>query len=288
MKVLVTGGTGMVGSYVVPELQRRGADVSVITRNAERVQSQYPGVEPIVGDFLEPFEMRRAMRGFDALFLLVPVVASEANEGLTAVELARQAEIHRIVYMSVHQTAYVPRHVPHIGAKMLIESVIERSGLAYTFIRPNVFMQNDRWYRQALEQGGIYPQPIGDVGVSLYDVRDIAEAIAITLTSDQYAGRSFTIGGPDVLTGADAAQVWSSALGKPVSYAGNDLTQWAKTQLDYQMPASSVFDLQQMYQAWQTDGLIATPAETSRLEALLGRKLRTYKDFVSDLSETWR
>ena len=286
MKVLVAGGTGAVGSYLVPTLQRLGADVGVMTRSPKKVADLFPHATPVVADFLQPFKLAKVFADFEALFLLVPCVTSEAHEGLTAVQLAKEAGIKRLVYMSVQQNKHSPKHVPHIGAKMLIESVIEQSGVPYTFIRPNVFMQNDYWFRQAL-QSGVYPQPIGDVGTSSCDVRDIADAATAALMSGECAGRSFTVAGPDVLTGESAAAIWERALGRPVRYGGHEMDRWASGQVSNGQLDWFVYDLKNMYQAWQRNGLIAEQAELDRLCTLIGRDLRTYEDFVGTTASQW-
>jgi uncharacterized protein YbjT (DUF2867 family) len=70
MKVLVTGATGNVGSLLVPELIKRGADVRIFTRNQPNQDAFPKEVEVAVGDLLDPESVTRAMEGIDKLFLL--------------------------------------------------------------------------------------------------------------------------------------------------------------------------------------------------------------------------
>lgn len=288
MKIMVSGGTGMIGSHLVPELQRQGGDVAVLTRDPAKAEARFPGTRAVAGEFLDPFALLPEMRNLDTLFLLLPVIVSEAHEGLNAVALAREAGVKKIVYLSVQQTTAAPFEVPHIGSKQLIESAIRKSGIPYVFLRPSVFMQNDVWYKQSLLDHSIYPQPLGDYGVSSCDVRDIAVAGANALMTDIHNGRSFTIAGPDLITGTSAAADWSRALGKTVHYGGNNLDSWSVSQLSYGMPPWLVYDLKSMYHAWQTDGLTASRAEMHDLTQLLGREARTYQSFIKELSLTWR
>lgn len=287
MKVMVTGGTGTTGSQVVRELLARGVQVKILTRSAERAKAISPRVEAVVGDLLSPSDLRPAFEDIDALFLLLAGVPSEAHEGLTAVALARAAGVKRIVYLSVHQTARPPRHVPHIGSKLLIESVIRDCGVPYIFLRPNVFMQNDYWYRDALLGHAIYPQPLGDLGASLCDVRDIAEAAAIVLTTDGHDGQAYTIAGPEPFTGKRAAALWSAVLGKAIAYGGHDMERWEQQQLTHGAPQWFALDLKMMFTAWQTDGLVATDEDLRRLVDLLGHSPRSYEDFVAETVAGW-
>ena len=288
MKVLVAGGTGTVGSLLVANLLERNAEVNVISRNPQRVKEQNPGATAVTGDLIDPAKMRRLLGEVDCLFLLIRTTPGEAHEGLTTVSIARELGIKRIVYMSVHQTPKTPRYCPHVGAKLLIESVIETSGVPFTFIRPNLFMQNDYWYKESLLSHGSYPQPIGNLGISSCDVRDIAEAAAISLTEPGHEGAAYTIAGPDLITGDLAAQVWGKRLGSRITYSGHsDMDGWESTQISQGMPGWFAYDLKLMYQAWQTNGLRASDAELDKLKKLLGHPPRGYDDFVDETCRQW-
>ena len=93
--------------------------------------------------------------------------------------------------------------------------------------------QNDYWFKDVLLRDGVYPQPIDDAGVSRVDVRDIAEAAAIALTTSPHEGQTYELVGPQPVTGELTARIWSRALGKPIAYGGNDLDAWEKTALTY-------------------------------------------------------
>src|SRR5438477_5058428 len=102
MKVLVLGGTGTVGSQVARELVARKADVSILTRSADKASRLPQGARGVVGDLLDPDAVRTAFRGMDAVFLLTALSTSEAHEGLLAVNGARLARVKRIVFLSIH------------------------------------------------------------------------------------------------------------------------------------------------------------------------------------------
>ena len=84
MSILVTGGTGTVGSAVVKELVGRGADVKVLTRHPEKLAAQ-KGVTAVQGNLLEPATVRRVFAGADSVFLLNPVSQTEASDALAPV-----------------------------------------------------------------------------------------------------------------------------------------------------------------------------------------------------------
>jgi uncharacterized protein YbjT (DUF2867 family) len=276
----------MVGSHVVQELRARDVDVYVLTRSMEKAEQLPTGVKGVVGDLLKPDTVRSVFGGVDGVFLLNAVSTTEAHEGLMAVNGARMADVDRIVYLSVHDVDHAP-HLPHFGAKLPVEMAIQESGIDYTILRPNNFFQNDLWSKEALLQYGVYPQPIGTVGLSRVDVRDIAEAAALALTTDGHAGATYNLVGPEVLTGPDSAARWSDALGKPITYGGDDLDAWEQQALQF-LPPFMVFDFRLMYAFFQERGLKATDDDVARLTDLLGRPPRRFEDFARETAQQWQ
>ena len=283
MKVLVLGGTGTVGSQVVLELLARSADVSVLTRDPKKPLP--PGVRALAGDLLDPATVRSAFAGMDGVFLLNAVSATECHEGLMAINGARMAGVKKVVYLSVHRVDEAP-HLPHFGAKIPIEAAIRASGIPFTILRPNNFLQNDTWYKDAMLGYDVYPQPFGDVGLSRVDVRDIAEAAAIALTAGAANGETVNLVGPDVLTATATAATWGGVLGRKIAYGGNDLDAWEKQSLAF-LPAWMVFDFKLMYLFFQEKGLKATPADLARLTALLGHPPRRFDEFAAETARSW-
>jgi uncharacterized protein YbjT (DUF2867 family) len=283
MKVLVLGGTGTVGSQVVRELLGRGADVSVLTRDPRKPLP--PGVTAVGGDLLDPASVRSAFAGMDGVFLLNALGMTECHEGLMAVNGARLAAVKKIVYLSVHDVDKAP-HLPHFGAKIAVEAAIRASGIPFTIFRPNNFFQNDNWIKDALLGFGVYPQPIGDIGLSRVDVRDIAEAAAIALTSDGNDGRTVNLVGPEVHTGTSTAEIWGNVLGRRITYAGDDLDAWEKQSLAY-LPAFLVFDLRLMYAFFQEHGLKAAAQDVERQTELLGHAPRRFDAFAAEMAREW-
>jgi uncharacterized protein YbjT (DUF2867 family) len=285
MKVLVTGGTGTVGSAVVKALQGK-AEISVLTRDAAKAKTLPSGVRGVVGNLLDIGTIRTAFKGFDSVFLINTVSPSEGAEGLLAVNGIRDAGARRIVYVSVHH-ADKAVHLPHFGLKVPIEMAIKESGLASTILRPNNFYQNDIWFKQAILEYGVYPQPLGNAGLSRVDVRDIAEAAVIGLTSAATDGKTLNLVGPELVTGESSAQTWSKALGRPIKYAGDDLESWEKQNLSYGLPPVLVYDFRLMYAFFQKHGLKASKQDVDELTAVLGHPPRKYANYVDEMAGLW-
>jgi uncharacterized protein YbjT (DUF2867 family) len=286
MKILVTGGTGMVGSHVVGELQARGADVTVLTRDAGKAQTLPAGVKAVTGDLSSVETVSRVFKGFEGVFLINTVSPTEIYEGLLSVCALRDQGVKRLAYVSV-QHADQAAWLPHFGGKLGVEAAALKSGVAATVLRPNNFYQNDYYFKDPMLQYGVYPQPIGDVGLHRVDVRDIAEAAAIVLTTPGHEGQTYDVVGPEAHTGASTAAAWSLALNKTITYGGNDLEAWEKQSLQY-MPDWAVFDFKHMYDFFQKHGLKASPQAIDRQTALLGHAPRSFGAFVSETASAWR
>jgi uncharacterized protein YbjT (DUF2867 family) len=141
MTILVTGATGNVGRQVVEQLVKRGADVHALVRNPAKANLT-PGVNVVQGDLLDVDSLRGAFSGVSTLFLLNAVVPDEFTQALIALNVAREAGVERIVYLSViHSDVYV--NVPHFAGKFGVERMIEQMGLKATILRPAYFMDND-------------------------------------------------------------------------------------------------------------------------------------------------
>jgi uncharacterized protein YbjT (DUF2867 family) len=286
MSVLVVGGTGTQGSRIVLELLARGETPRVLTRSPARLATLPTNVHGAVGDTRKPETLPPALAGMGAVVLITALSATEEQEGLAVVEAAKAAGVKRIVFLSIHDVEKVPE-APHFLAKIRIQEAIERSGLRYTFVMPNNFYDNDHWYRKALLDHGIYPQPFGDAGVSRVDVRDIAEATATVLTEPGHDGQRYPLAGPDILTATGTAATWARHLGREVRYGGNDLVAWAR-EAKASLPDWQVHELGMMYAHYQKHGLPATQADLRQQAKVLRHPPRRFEDFVKETAAAWR
>ncbi len=283
-KILVIGGTGTVGSATVRELLRRGAEVSVMTRSAEKARALPAGVTGVVGSMQQPESLPAVFQGIEKLFLITPLDRDEMQQGIDAVDAAVAAGVNYVVYLSVHQ-ADTALEIPHFVSKLPVEGVIKASGVPYTILRPNNFFQNDLGMKDAI-LAGFYPQPMGRVGSHRVDVRDIAEAAAIALTEAGHGGQTYSVVGPEAWDTERTEAVYSRLLGRRVQCAGEDLHAWA-TQARAFVPAWMVRDLVIMYDHFQRDGLLATPGEIETITRVLGHSPRRYEEFVRETLAGW-
>ncbi|MAZ33448.1 MULTISPECIES: NmrA/HSCARG family protein [unclassified Thalassospira] len=285
MTILVTGATGNVGSNVVEQLVKRGADVRALVRDPSK--ASFPNdVEVVQGDMLDVDLLRRALSGVSTLFLLNGVVADEYTQALITLNLAREAGIERIVYLSViHSDIYV--NVPHFAGKFGVERMIEQMGLGATILRPAYYMDNEITIRDVVTNFGIYPMPIGEKGLAMIDARDVGEIAALELIRREQAATPLPINrinlvGPDTLTGKDAATIWGDVLGRTITFPGNDTAGFEQNLRQF-MPGWMAFDMRLMAERFLSDGMLPDAGDVDRLTSMLGRPLRSYRDYVAQI-----
>ena len=286
MTILVTGATGNVGRNVVEQLVNRGADVRALVRDPSK--ASFPaGVEVVKGDLLDVDSLRSAFTGVSTLFLLNGVVADEYTQALIALNVAREAGIERIVYLSViHSDIYV--NVPHFAGKFGVERMIEQMGLNATILRPAYFMDNEITIKDVVTGYGIYPMPIGDKGLAMIDARDVGEIAAIELIRREQSAtplppNRINLVGPDTLTGTDAAAIWSDVLRRTIAFPGNDTAGFEQNLRQF-MPNWMAFDMRLMAERFLTDGMLPDAGDVDRLTTRLGRPLRSYRDYVAQIA----
>jgi uncharacterized protein YbjT (DUF2867 family) len=286
MTILVTGATGNVGGNVVEQLVKHGADVRALVRDTAKANFA-AGVDVFQGDLLDVDSLRNAMSGVSTLFLLNGVVADEYTQALIALNVAREAGIDRIVYLSViHSDVYV--NVPHFAGKFGVERMIEQMGINATILRAAYYMDNEITIKDVVTGYGIYPMPIGDKGLAMIDARDVGEVAAIELIRREQSAMPLPIDrinlvGPDTLTGADAAAIWSDVLGRTIAFPGNDTAAFEQNLRQF-MPSWMAFDMRLMAERFLRDGMLPDAGDVERLTALLGRPLRTYRDHVAQIA----
>ncbi|WP_115560798.1 NmrA/HSCARG family protein [Xanthomonas arboricola] len=282
MSILVTGATGTIGSLVVQGLADAGAQVHALVRQTGK--RAFPaGVTEVVADLTDVASMRAALSSARTLFLLNAVTPDEVTQALIALNLAQEAGIERIVYLSViHADKFT--NVPHFTGKHTVERMIESLEIPATILRPAYFMQNEGMIQKTIEGYGVYPMPIGATGVAMIDARDIADIAVIELLRRDRAPAALErvtleLVGPHAVTGASVAKTWSSALGREIAYAGDDVAAF-EAQMAAYGPSWLAYDMRLMMAGIQKFGMQAADGTVEKLQAILGRPLRTYEDFV--------
>ncbi|MFB9927653.1 SDR family oxidoreductase [Amycolatopsis halotolerans] len=269
--VLVTGATGTVGSALIPALQARGGTVRAMTRGRP-----VDGVETVTADLQDPASVAAALKGVDAVFLNSPSAADAAELQIQFANLARDAGVNRLVLLSQY-AARADSPVRFLRWHAEVEAHVEKIGLDYTVLRPNLYLQGLLNFSATIAQGFL-AAPIGDAAVSVIDTRDISAAAAAVLTSSGHSGRTYTLTGPRAVTHTEIAAALSAATGRDIAFHDAPADQFAAA-------------LTGLLPSWQIGGLVEDYAHYARGEAaevhtsvadLTGRPARDLTDFALD------
>lgn len=280
MTILVTGATGRVGRQVVEQLVARDAHVRVLTRDPAK--ASFPtSVEVAQGDLLDIDAMRAAFAGVRTLFLLNAVTGDEFTQALITLNLAREAGVDRIVYLSVFDADRAV-NVPHFAVKSGAERMLAAMDFGATILRPTYFIDNEAMVKDVILQHGVYPMPIGSKGVAMVDTRDIAEVAARELLRrDRAPGKlpieTINLVGPETLTGESVAAIWSNVLGRPIVYGGDNPSGFEQNMAAF-LPRWTAYEMRLMAERYVSDGMIPNDGDRERLTAMLGRPLHRYRE----------
>jgi uncharacterized protein YbjT (DUF2867 family) len=222
--ILVTGATGTLGSEVVKQLSGNKSDVKVKAavhsiENAKKVQHER--VEAIQIDYKKPESLSSAFKGVDKLFLLTHPSPKTTEHELNLVNEAKKSGVRHIVKQSV-MGADLNADVEVMRLHRQAEQIIEESGIPFTFLRPNEFMQNFvNFHSPSIKNNNAFYLPAQDAKVSIVDVRDIAAVTVKVLANDvngMHNNKAYLITGPEAISYHQAAETFTNATGKKIDY----------------------------------------------------------------------
>jgi uncharacterized protein YbjT (DUF2867 family) len=278
--ILVTGATGTVGRHLVPELAAAGAPTRALVRGAQAVASfRELGVETAVAAFEDPDSLRKALSGVERLYMLSPPGAgSMVKLQLHVLDAARASGVRHIVKQS-SIAADEPSEVSIVAAHRRIEEAIERSGIAWTHLRPNWFMQNELGQAATIASDGVFYAP--DITqVSMIDARDVSAVAAHVLTTDGHESKAYVLTGPEALSYADLAAAYSRLLGREVGWQEVSFVQARESMAESGLSDELAVGFAEILRRYRDGGV--TRRVSHAVRELLGRTPRTFEEFLRD------
>ena len=282
--VLVTGATGKVGSALVGLLRGRGVAVKAGTRRPGRARERLgPDVDTVELDYGRAETYDAAVEWADRLFVVAPPFDPRASEHLASfVDWAVQAGVDHVVLLS----AMGAGERDDLALRG-VERLVEGTGVDWTFLRPNVYMQNFHpgFLGREIRARGRFQLPAGDAPVSLVDARDVAAVAAEVLTGGRHAGRAYTLTGPEALDHYRVAAILSEVRGAPVEYVPIDDDAMRGRLVDVGWPADHADVVVDFHRSIRSDDRAAV---TGEVEDLLGRPATSFRQFAEEHARAWR
>lgn len=278
--ILVTGPSGHIGKELVPQLLAAGQDVRVLVRDERKVAWLDPCVERAVGDLERPETLAAALRGVEKVFLLT----FETRQDVNMLAVAKAAGVRQIVKLSTLEAADRKLQLGRWHRER--ESLIEASGLEWTFLRPGMFMSNslDWWGDTIREQGGVY-FPGGKGRVAPVDPRDIAAVAAAALTRPGHAGCIHELTGAELLTIREMVETISRVIGQPLRYQNIPPLAARFFMLKSGMDKTLVDALMEVIAALRKGG---GEQVTGTVAQVLGRAPRSFEDWCREHADAFR
>jgi len=216
--VLILGSTGQIGRFILEYLKREpdAVHIRVTARRPEQVATfQHQGQDAVLLDLDSPATFAAALRGVDRVFLLTGYTVAMLAQSKTFIDAARKARIQQIVHLGVF--GHWDCTDPHIAWHQLVETYIEASGIAWTHIHPNMFMEQIPKFMKIRNDS--FPVFWGSDRMGWIASRDIGAVAATVLREGpaKHGGQNYWLSA-EVAGGEELATLFSEALGRPIRY----------------------------------------------------------------------
>jgi uncharacterized protein YbjT (DUF2867 family) len=273
--ILVTTA-GKVGAETARLLAQRGEPVRVLVRDPEKATAlAQAGAEVTQGDLEVPATIDAAMKGVSTVVLVSPAIPAQE---LNVVASAVRAGAGHVVKITSKASADSP--IARRRGQAEIENGLIASGLGYTLLRNNAYMQNFLMLAPAIAGTSSFGSSAGDGRVGMIDARDVAAVAAqIAVSPAPHAGKTYWPTGPERLSYADAAAVLSTVLGRTITFHPLTFEEERQAMINAGVPAAvAEMNAQALSLFAQGD----SDWVTDDVPTLLGRPARTFEQFATD------
>lgn len=284
-KILVTGATGTIGSFVCDQLKEVNADFTALVRNDEKAKSlNEKGIKTIIGDFSDIASLENAIEGIDKVFLLSVTSPDSPKLQGNLVRVAKEKGVKHIVKLSA-RGADLESKIGIARYHALTEKDIQDSGIAYTFLQPHSFMQNLVFDAESIKSQNAIFAPMGDGKIGIVDARDIAAVAVKALTENGHEGKTYVLTGAKALSFHDISNAFTFFLGRDIKYIPVSAEDAHQGMLDAGMPewlANDLTALNKIFAAGQGSEI------SNDIEKVTGRRAGLLKEYLNDYIDLYK
>ena len=275
--ILVTGAAGNIGGELVRALAEAGQPVRALARSA--ASDRFPSVvEVAAGDLNDPASLSPALDGAHGVFLL-PGYAD--MPGVLAA--ARRAGVRRVVQLSGMSAGSGDMTNAITAYMVMSEQAARESGLAWTIVRPAMFMSNALQWLPQLRAGDVVRAPFGHARAAVIDPADIAAVAARALTTPGHEGRVYEVSGPESLTAGERVAILGAALGRALRFEAQP-DEEARAEMSATTPEKYVDAFFDFYAGGSLDESKVLPT----VQDVTGRPARTFTQWATAHADSFR
>jgi uncharacterized protein YbjT (DUF2867 family) len=275
--ILVTGATGTVGSEVIkqlissPHTSNFNIKAAVHSQESENRVASEMRVKPVQIDYNKPDTIEEAFKDVDRLFLLTPFQSNMVELSANLINVAKKKKTGAV------------KHI----VKLSVMGADAESGISYTFLRPNFFMQNFiNFFSQTIKEQDAFYVPAGDGKVSFVDVRDIAGvAVQALLNESKHGQKAYNITGPNAISYAQAAEILSNEIGRKIKYVDISEDQVREGMKAIGMDEWFINSMMELFSITRA-GYVSDVSPA--IEEVTGKKPITFSEFAKDYSRDFK
>lgn len=276
--IVISGSTGNVGAPTAELLRNQGHQVRGLSRHPSHT-------DDLAVDLSDPKAVTAAVAGADAVFAIVPAVENQLEMESNLIAAAEAANVSR--YARLSSLGADPNGKDSVSrVHGQAEKLLEDSGLPFTHVRANYFMQMFLTQAENIVRQDVFATcAIGDAEVGFIDTRDIAAAAAVTLTQDGYNGETLRLTGPDLLTFTAAVAKLSQAVGRTINYYDMDCGEYRNILVG---AGVSEYLADHIIGLYNRIGSGSSAITTQDVAEVTGTAARTFEVFADDFADKFR
>jgi uncharacterized protein YbjT (DUF2867 family) len=277
MTILVSGATGNIGGEVIHHLLEQKAAIRALVRDPKKAAKlTAQGVELAQGDFSQPETLDAALQGMDTAFLVMPNDPHQIQLESNFINAAKRAGVRHVVKLSVLRSGELPSTFQQWHRQ--IEEHLEASGMTWTHLRPNMLMQNMRWFIDTMMQQGTFYHSIGgDIPISHVDAHDVAAVAALCLNQSGHENKAYDLTGSEAVSLQQVTEYFANALGQSLQFVQVTPETMKAARLANGEPEWYLDAEAQLFECWQNG---AGSAITTTVPDLLQRLPNTFEAYA--------
>ncbi len=281
--VLVTGASGNIGSSLAPLFaSKTDLQVRALVRSTGRATTLADcGVETVVGSFEDSDALLAAMEHIDSVILIAPPGPDCISHNEAVIAAAARSGVRKIVRISAIKAAEDGR-TENTRLHGICDRMLQESGLTFTILRPNYFMQNFLLSLNTIKSDNVFYAGMGDGRLAMIDVRDVA-ACALAALAEEFDNKVLEISGPESISFAEAAEAVSRDAGYDVSYVPISPADVKSAMLQIGLDEWMADLLREYSEAYSENW---GDLVTGNVEKLTGQPPRSFSDFSREILAT--